>query len=336
MKERVGSRWSRFRLTLQLDLDRLHLTIGGGVVFFGALMALSTVDVTPLRVAMSNKDPVETVMQAYIGSLITGVTLVVTISQLVLSQENGPLGDQRDRMDGALSFRQDAESFLEGTSPPEPSSFLKALIDTINEHATDLEEVVSNGRDEQLKQHITQFVDSLTQNAEVVSDELVGAQFGRYQVVNAALNFNYSWKIYQVRRLRDEHANQLTDEQTEAFDDLIAVLTLFGPAREHIKTLFFQWELIELSRRIIYLSVPALVVTVAVLLLFDPNTAPGTILGIDNSYWIVNGAVTIATMPFLLLAAYILRLVTIARRTLAIGPFILRETERTDEIEWTE
>jgi hypothetical protein len=34
------------------------------------------------------------------------------------------------------------------------------------------------------------------------------------------------------------------------------------------------------------------------------------------------------------LTAYILRIVTVAKRTLAIGPFILRDTDRTEESDW--
>ncbi|QLG47331.1 hypothetical protein [Natrinema halophilum] len=37
--------------------------------------------------------------------------------------------------------------------------------------------------------------------------------------------------------------------------------------------------------------------------------------------------------PFLLLIAFILRIATIAKRTLAIGPFILRESSRGEEID---
>ena len=35
-----------------------------------------------------------------------------------------------------------------------------------------------------------------------------------------------------------------------------------------------------------------------------------------------------------ILLAYVLRIATIAKRTLAIGPFVLRETDRSETIEW--
>jgi hypothetical protein len=34
------------------------------------------------------------------------------------------------------------------------------------------------------------------------------------------------------------------------------------------------------------------------------------------------------------LTAYVLRIATIAKRTLAIGPFILRDTDRSQGVDW--
>ncbi|MEF8800672.1 MAG: hypothetical protein V5A38_14445 [Halolamina sp.] len=44
--------------------------------------------------------------------------------------------------------------------------------------------------------------------------------------------------------------------------------------------------------------------------------------------------VAIALLPFAVLLAYILRIVTVTKRTLSIGPFILRETDRDVEFDW--
>ena len=55
---------------------------------------------------------------------VTGTTLVVTISQLVLSQEDGPLGDQRQRMSDAMDFRTYISELIEDVVPNQPSAFL--------------------------------------------------------------------------------------------------------------------------------------------------------------------------------------------------------------------
>lgn len=334
MRKRVGSLRSRYRLYVQLNTNRLSLTGAISLAFFLVLLALGAYDALPLRASMQGSDPTDTVFQAYIGSLITGVTLVVTLNQLVLSAELGPLGNQRERMHGAMEFRREVEDVFGSASPPEPASFLQALIDASRENATELRETVSDSRNEEVTEELDQFIDALTNNADAVSDELEDAQFGRYQVVKASLDYNYSWKIYEARRLRDDYAEDLGEEAEEAFDDLIRVLEFFGPAREHIKTLFFEWELVGLSRKILYLAIPALAVAVAMLAYLDASSFPGSTLGIDNIVLLFSAAVTVASTPFFLLGAYILRLATIARRTLAIGPFILRESDRSTDIDW--
>lgn len=40
--------------------------------------------------------------------------------------------------------------------------------------------------------------------------------------------------------------------------------------------------------------------------------------------------------PFSILISYIVRIATITKHTLAIGPFILQKTEKTVEVDWGE
>ncbi|MFB6270208.1 MAG: hypothetical protein ABEH83_09710, partial [Halobacterium sp.] len=111
---------------------------------------------------------------------------------------------------------------------------------------------------------------------------------------------------------------------------------LFGPAREHFKTLYFQWELSELSRQLLYAAVPALAAAIAALLLFDPAQFPGATLGVSHALVVVSAAATVAVLPFALLLAYILRIITVTKRTLSIGPFVLRETDRSADVDYSE
>lgn len=327
---------SRTKLWVLLEADRWVITGILVSVVFVILVILGNGDPAPLRTAMSNKDPVETTFQGFLTAIITGVTLVVTLTQLVLSQELGAVGDQRQRMDEAMEFREDVEDAIETpAAPPEPASFLRSIIDTTKASADDLKDVISESNDDQLRKRANDLVDSIKGNAEAVSDQLSDTQFGTFDVLFAALNYNYSWKIYETRRLRNTHDDSLSDEAKEAFDQLITSLQVFGPAREHFKTLYFQWELVNLSRVILYAAIPALLVSVGMILYVDnPETIPGATIGVDNLVWVVSAAVAVAVIPFMLLLSYILRIATVAKRTLAIGPFILRETDRDEDIQW--
>ena len=117
MYERIGSRHDRLRLKFLLNLNRYVLTAGLALGLFSAIVGMSTLGEVSLREVMGPNGRVHPAFQTMLLSITTSVTLVVTINQLALSQELGPLGDQRERMDGELSVREDVEEFLGMAAP---------------------------------------------------------------------------------------------------------------------------------------------------------------------------------------------------------------------------
>ncbi|GAB7018502.1 hypothetical protein [Halostagnicola bangensis] len=333
MAERsVDSTWKH---ELLLNANRWAITASLMLFVFVGLVVVSQLSPVSLRSLLETKEPVHTLFQGLTTALITGVTLVVSINSLVLSQELGAVEDQRERLDGAMKFREDVESSIDApVSPPEPSSFLQAIIAASEERANDFRSAVSDSHDQEFVDRVDDFTDNLTTHADTIRGDLEDAQFGTYAVVKSALDYNYSWKIFRARRIEQSHADSFTDEARDAYDELLESLKLFGLAREHFKTLYFQWELINLSRAMMYVAVPALVVTASMILFFDANAASGTVLGIDALVWIVAATTTIAVTPFLILISFFVRIATVAKRTLAIGPFILRESGRGEDIDW--
>ncbi|WP_227380794.1 hypothetical protein [Haladaptatus halobius] len=331
MRERVNE--NRVKLWLYMEANRWVVASGVLITFFVTLVVLDVADPSPLQQYIGpSDDAVDTVFQGFIGAIITGVTLVVTLNQLVLSQELGPGGDQRNRMESAMEFRRDVENALEvPTSPPEPASFMQALIEETNDRVNRLADAVDENYDEELKEKIHSYADGLAENADEMSKTLKNTLFGTFGVLSAILNYNCSWKIFLARKIRNEHADVLTDEVNAAFDDILESLKFFGPSREHFKTLYFQRELVNLSRAMLYSAVPALVVSVAMIIYFDARAVPGSTLAISNDVLTVSFATTIAVVPFIILLSFFLRIATVAKRTLSIGAFILRETKRRDD-----
>jgi hypothetical protein len=324
---------SRVRLWVLIDANRWALTGVLSALLFAVLVAAGASSALPLRAVMRSANATKYTFSSLVTALITGVTLVVTINQLVLSAELGPIGDQRSRMRNSMTFRADTDDILGETSPTEPSAFLGALVDASRERAETLRSRVDDAGDPSLRDAVDSYAEGLIDHAETVSDQLEDSEFGSYDVVQAALNYNYNWKIFRVRQIQRQHRDDLSSDEREAFDDLVQVLTMFGPAREHFKTLYFRWELVNLSRAIIYASLPALAVSLAGVLYLAPSSFPGATLGVDNVVWFVSAATTLSVLPFLVLVAYVLRIATIAKRTLAVGPFVLRESERSGEDE---
>ncbi|SFR58015.1 hypothetical protein SAMN04487947_2511 [Halogeometricum rufum] len=332
MRERAGE--NRVKLWFLLDANRWFVAFIPIVVSLVAMLTFGILDPAPLVAAIVSGDPIETLFQAFVTATITGVTLVVSINSLVLSQELGPLGDQRDRMEGAMSFRADVEEDLDvPAAPPEPSAFLRALIDAVQNRANDLQEA-AKGQAE-TEDRVSAYVEGLISHAGEVSDELEDEQFGTFDVLFAALDFNYSWKIYEARRLRNEFRDSLNDEARDALDNVVNTLTYFGPAREHFKTLYFQWELINLSRAMLYAAVPTLVISSSAILFLDnPGSITGSTAGVHNLVIVVSLAASLSLLPFGILLSYMLRIATVAKRTLSIGPFILRSASRSEDLDW--
>jgi len=326
MRERAGE--SRIKLHVLLRTNRLLVTAVLAFAVFVAFVAFVAVLSPPFQQQVRSGDVIETMFSTMIGVVVTGTTLVVTIGQLVLSQENGPLGDQRERMSNAMNFREYAKELIGAPTPADPSAFLRELVDVTERETNALREAIAENDDEQLREEIEEFADSLQGNSETVRDQLEGAQFGSFDVLFAALNYNYAWKIFQVERIADEYEASLDETERELLDDLKTSLSMFGPAREHVKTLYFQWALIDLSRLILSAAIPALLVAGVMLAVVDGGTFPGRTIGVADIVWVTGGAFAVTLVPFLIFVSYISRIVTIAKRTLAIGPFILRESQR--------
>ena len=336
MRERAAASSRKLRVLMDVNRWVLAFAIAGFV--FATIVAVGVVHPTEAIQMLRTGDPVETLFQAFVGAIITGVTLVLTLNQLVLSQELGAVGDQRERMEGAMSFRRDAESVLSSAAaPPEPSAFLRSLVDASADRADALVDAVedANASDE-FADAVDSFARDVAGNANAVGDALEGEQFGTFDVIFAALDYNYSWKLYAARRLRNEYADECTDAVDAAFDDLTVALELFGPAREHFKTLYFQWELVDLSRAILYAAIPALAASASMIVFFEPK-APflaGATAGLSHALVLVAAASTVAVFPFAILLSYVVRIATVTKRTLSIGPFILRETDRSADLDW--
>jgi hypothetical protein len=322
----------RRRLWFLLEADRRLVT----AALLAAVFITLTVAGYLLPVAedaLLDTDSVDTLFQGLLTATITGVTLVLTLNQLVLSQELGSVNDQRERMEGALEFRGDAADVIDApVSPSRPSGFLRVLIQEAGRSAEELRNSVGEGDEENLTEDVESLTRGLVENAERVSEGLDEAQFGEFDVVSSALNFNYSSKVFEARRIRERYGDRLDKSSTDEVENLIELLKTFGIAREHFKTLYFQRSLIDLSIRILVASLPALLVSAAMVLFFDSPAYSG-FFGGEALVLLVVAAVTASVSPFMILLAYVLRIATVTKRTLSIGPFILRQDDYVVETE---
>ena len=320
MSERADE--SRLKLWLLMEADRRVLTVAAtAAVFVGFVVAVATLG-PPFAEQLADGDAIDTLFSAMITAIVTGATLVVTIGQLVLTQENGPLGDQQERMADSMAVRESIAAVVDDPVPTDPAAFLDALLAAAVERARSLEAELDA---EDAADAVAELTEDVTDNAAPIRERLDGAEFGSFAVLSAALDFDYSWKLATVERIRDDHGGTLSADDGDRLDDIEEALSLYGPAREHVKTLYFQWALIDLSQLILYTAVPAVVVAGVMVAVVNAGTVPGSLLGVDAVVFLVGGAFAVTLVPFLLFVAYVLRILTVAKRTLAIEPLVLRE-----------
>jgi aspartate dehydrogenase len=122
----VGGSGLTGRLRRWLLIDGNRWLLAGFV--FASVLVVGTLD-GGIRATVRSTDPIETAFSGLATGIITGVTLIVTIDQLVLSQQLGSLAEQRERLDESLRFHREVEQLVEGTSPAEPGRFLAAIVD---------------------------------------------------------------------------------------------------------------------------------------------------------------------------------------------------------------
>ena len=323
MWERAGE--SSLKIKFLVGIDRWVVT---GVLSLGAFAVLAVLGaVGPLTVdRLLSGNAVGAVFGSVIIALITSVTLVLTVSQFVLSGQLAELEELRDRMEAEIEFRQQAEEMSDvDVVPVQPAQFFRNLLGVVGDRAGKLDAEVQSDDDE-LAALLT-YAESVRDHAAESRRHLEGAEFGSFDVLLPMLNFNYSWKVHAARVIRSDHGDRLSPEADEALEDLISVLRLFAPARAYFKDHYFRWEVIDTARMTIFSAVPALAATVYMVFAFDPGAVRGSVAGVPLVYLVASAAFVVAVLPFTILLAYLLRILTILKRTLAIGPFVLREAE---------
>ncbi len=328
MRERVGD--SRLRHWILITGNRWVVT---GLLLVGSYLLLLVFYAIGPTVArkLTTGSTVSSAFSSMIIATVTSVTLVLTIGQLVLSQEIGPLGEQRQRMNRATEFREKIEESSEiGAVPADPSRFFQTLIDLVERRTRTLNEAVTEDATAEETEDIVAYTEDVIDHSTAVRNDLEGTTFGSFETLLPVLNYNYSWKIATARSLRERYSKTLSEAADDAIEDVIEALRFFGPAREHFKTLYFQWEVVNISRAMLYAALPVLMLVGYTIFVNEPSTlsGPGAIAGFDTTYLFVGGLYVVSLLPFAVLLSYLLRLLTVAKRTLAIGPFILRETER--------
>ncbi|WP_224447816.1 hypothetical protein [Haloprofundus salilacus] len=308
---------------LLLDGDRVVLSGVLSVAVCASVAALCWVGVVPV----GDADAVLSLVGTLVGGTLPFITIVLAINQLVLSQELGSTDDLRTRLTAMQEFRREVESLTgRNVSPAAPADFLRDLVEQSRSRAATLESAVE-GSDDDLRETVHQYVETVENESETVSEALEGAEFGTFGALSAVLGHFDGRHMHTARVLRADHGEAFGDE-AETLDDLVELLEQLAVARQTFKTIYVQHELATLSRLLLYVGFPTLFG--GGLLMLSYRSLLSTTAGSGLPFWLVAGGVTLVFLPFVVLLTHTLRIATVASRTADFGPFVPRATVKDD------
>ncbi|MFB6206671.1 MAG: hypothetical protein ABEJ05_09125 [Haloglomus sp.] len=280
-------------------------------------------------------------LNTLLSGVILLVSIVVSVTSLFVSQELSPVGRQRDRVERAREFRQSTENVLEReVSPAQPTAFLRAVTRGILQRTQDLQDAVEGmasghpGLDEGTEgdpvEEIHAFRERVADDVEAVNRQLAD-EADAFGILLAGLEYDYAGQLYALRRFRSRHGAELPEEVQTALDEVVHSLEFLVTAREYFKSLYFEREFATLSRDLLFVSIPSLVLVSYAILVINAELLGGTVAGVSRPLLLAGAAYTLALGPFALLTVYVIRIATVALQTLSVGPFVLTD-ENPDEL----
>ncbi|MGQ4557188.1 hypothetical protein [Halobellus sp. GM3] len=309
-------------------LDAHRYAVAGALltVVFLSLMVIGTVWTFEMQQLLTETRAVETILTAFLRGIILLVSIVVSINSIILSHDITSVQTQRGRIEGVMEFRQRVGELSEdGDSPVDPASFLAVMAAVISRRASALQTLTEEEEETELSRDVAACAAALeeaTNELKRESDQISGAEFG---VLWMGMEFAYGRYLDWVDRIKRTHERELSDPMREGLDDLIRVLELFAIGKEYFKTLYYSREISQLSLWLLAVSLPAIISTAATILAINAGVLPETsVLGLPPLLSFVAAAFTVSLAPYLVLTAYMLRLVTVAKETARAGPFTLR------------
>jgi hypothetical protein len=301
---------------------------GNRIVVAGALVgAVAALFFTLARFGLVAIGPGSAAASAFASGFVSGtvtlVTIALSINQLVLSRMFGSPGELFDQMDGTRDLRRRVREHAgESSVPNDPADFLRLLAETLTERANHLGTALESGDDTPAEAEA--YAEGIAAYGESIADK-IESQTAIVNVLAVVLGTEYAQNMTATEHLQNEY-DQLppsAEAELDAIDDLLEAIAV---TRQFFKTLSLQQDFARLSRVVAYSGLVALATTVAMALVYRPDsvTVPEPYLALVFSL-----SLGVIVAPLAVFIAYLFRAATIARRTVSVGPFVPPE-ERAD------
>jgi hypothetical protein len=292
---------------------------------FVSLVTIGSLWTFEMARVVTETPAIQTILNTLLSGIILLVSIVVSINSIVLSHDITSVETQESRNEATMTFRRDIGRITEGEeSPTDPESFLKLMAQEIGERARALERTIEDA-DHPFENEVRHLAARVVDTATGVETRLDGAPDGaEFGVLWQGLELNDGEYISRLHRLRGHFDTTAGDDLDERLEELVEALELFTTGQEYFKTLYYNEEISQLSRTLLVVSLPAILINASAILAINAEILPEFwVFGLPPLLTFVALVFTISLSPYIILTAYMLRLATVAKRTNLSGPFSL-------------
>lgn len=308
---------------LLLEGNRYAVTVALLTLTFVSTVVMGKLWTFEMNQLLTETGSVQTILNTFLSGIILLVSIVVSINSIILSYDITHIDTQEEQIVGMMDFQRRVNRITDTEeAPTNPTAFLKQMAETIqgevNEVEADIEEL-DEAFAEDIRNHLGQ-ITGTTEHLEDSVDEIGGGKFGALWV---GFETDYGPMVIRSREIVSQY--EVSETGDEHFDTLIEALELFATGREYFITLYYTREIAELSRTLLIVSLPAIVVTASTILAIDAQVLPDVwLFGLPPLMLFVALSMVVALAPFIVLTSYMLRVATVARQTTGAGPFVLQ------------
>ncbi|WP_435176053.1 hypothetical protein [Halorussus sp. AFM4] len=322
-RETGVSRW------LLIDGNRWAVSAGLLAVILAAFVALDVAGLLPITLS----DPYLYLFSGLLTGNLTLVTVVLSINQLVLSRELGSVSDLEERLEDAIDYRRRVEKDVgEATAPVLPGDFLAFVYRNARTQAEELRGRVSGADDARPASDVAAFTDRFLDRIGAIERTLDRDDVDLIDALSASIAVDYSTQTHELSRLRERHEASLSEETKDTMDGLVQRLRQIEIAQQYFKTVYVQEELAYLSKALLYVGIPAEVISTMALLSIavEMDVPARRLLTTGQLHVLLPVLTTVLFTPVVVLFTYVVRVATISRRTTPTSPFTV-STARSGE-----
>jgi len=315
---------SRVREWFLLTGDRTVVVaclLGPSLVIIFGLLAVGVVAVTDSGALTRS-------FAALVGGNLTLITIVISINQLILSQEFGTPAELQDEIEEIREYRREAEETADiEISPIRVEDFFEFLVRSVRESALELREAVGGAGDgtPELEEEIRRYVETLVTETDRTEESTGEPPTEAFDALIVIMAIDFTRHLNAARRLRAVHGDSLSVDATESLDELVKLIEFVGVFRQYLESLYLQRELALLSRRLLYLGLPA--IAAPLLMTWVYGQQGGAAVDHLALQVLTPLSAVVALAPLTFFFAYVVRLATVIRRTATLMPFKSRANE---------